>query len=84
VFTEFRKLSKNKNLSAGIKDLKPPTLVMWGTKDIWVPFNTSFEKWKKELPSAKFIQYEGAGHTPQEEIPDETARDADLFLSGKI
>ena len=84
VFTEFRKQCKDKNLSAGIKDLKPPTLVMWGTKDTWTPFKPSFENWKKELPNGKFIQYEGAGHTPMEEIPDETARDADLFLSGKI
>jgi pimeloyl-ACP methyl ester carboxylesterase len=83
VFTEFRRQCKDKNLSAGIKDLKPPTLVMWGTKDIWIPFKY-FDNWKKELPTAKFIQYEGAGHTPMEEIPDETARDADLFLSGKM
>jgi len=83
VFTEFRKQSKDKNLSAGIKSIKPPTLVMWGTKDALIPFKY-FESWKKELPSAKFIQYEGAGHIPMEEIPDETARDADLFLSGKL
>ena len=81
VFTEMRRLCNNENLSKGIKDLKPPTLVMWGTKDIWIPFKY-FENWKKELPKAKFIQYEGAGHTPMEEIPDETARDADLFLRG--
>ncbi|MFA5323040.1 MAG: alpha/beta hydrolase [Smithella sp.] len=84
VFTEFRRQCKDKNLSAGIKDLRPPTLVMWGTKDTWVPYDTEFPKWKQELPTATFIQYEGAGHTPMEEIPDETARDADLFLSGKI
>lgn len=83
VFTEFRRLCKNESLSAGIKDLKPPTLVMWGTKDIWINFKY-FANWKAELPNAKFIQYEGAGHTPMEEIPDETARDADLFLSGKM
>ena len=82
-FTEMRKMCNDENLSAGIKDLKPPTLVMWGTKDEWIPFYY-FQSWKNELPKAKFIQYEGAGHTPMEEIPDETARDADLFLSGKI
>jgi pimeloyl-ACP methyl ester carboxylesterase len=83
VFTEMRRLCKDKNLSAGIKDLKPPVLVMWGTKDKWIPFKY-FANWKAELPNAKFIQYEGAGHTPMEEIPDQTARDADLFLSGRI
>jgi len=82
VFTEMRRQCSNKNLSAGIKDLKPPTLVMWGTKDVWIPFKY-FESWKRELPTAKFIQYEGTGHIPQEEIPDITARDADLFLSDK-
>ena len=81
VFTEMRRMCNNESLSARIKDIKPPTLVMWGTKDIWIPFKY-FENWKKELPKAKFIQYEGAGHTPMEEIPDETARDADLFLRG--
>jgi len=83
VFTEMRLLCKNENLSKGIKDIKTPTLVMWGTKDEWIPFKY-FESWKKEMPNAKFIQYEGAGHTPMEERPDETARDADLFLSGKM
>jgi pimeloyl-ACP methyl ester carboxylesterase len=83
VFTEMRKLCRDENLSQGIKDIRVPTLVMWGTRDEWIPFKY-FENWKKELPGAKFIQYEGAGHTPMEEIPDETARDADLFLSGKM
>lgn len=83
VFKEFRKQSKDKNLSRGIKDIRPPTLVMWGTKDALIPFKY-FESWKKELPKAKFIQYEGAGHIPMEEIPDQTARDADLFLSGRM
>lgn len=82
VFTEMRRLCKDENLSRGIKDIKTPTLVMWGTKDIWTPF-ADFEKWKRELPHAKFIQYDGAGHTPMEEIPDITARDAHRFLSGK-
>jgi pimeloyl-ACP methyl ester carboxylesterase len=83
VFKEFRKQSKDKNLSRGIKDIKAPTLVMWGTKDTLIPFKY-FEQWKKELPQAKFIQYEGVGHIPMEEIPDETARDADKFLSGRM
>lgn len=83
VFAEMRKLRHDENLSQGIKDIRVPTLVMWGTKDEWIPFKY-FENWKKELPAAKFVQYEGAGHTPMEEIPDETARDADLFLSGKM
>lgn len=82
VFTEMRKLCKDENLPNGIKNLKPPTLVMWGTQDEWIPFKY-FDRWKKELPNAKFIQYEGVGHTPMEEIPDETARDADLFFSSK-
>jgi len=64
----------------GIPEIKPPTLVMWGGADVWVPTALT-EKWKKDLPSAKFIIYDGVGHTPQLEIPIRTAYDAHQFLS---
>jgi pimeloyl-ACP methyl ester carboxylesterase len=79
IFLEMRRQNESVNISKDIPNIKVPTLVMWGTKDEWVPF-MYFEKWKKDLPSARFISYEGAGHIPMEEIPDITARDAMSFL----
>jgi pimeloyl-ACP methyl ester carboxylesterase len=52
---------------------------MWGTKDEWIPFEY-IEKWKNDLPSAKFIAYDGVGHVPMEEIPEITVQDAIKFL----
>lgn len=84
IFLEMRKYSSLDSLSEGIKNIPHPVLVMWGTKDIWIPYGEIFPKWKNELPHAKFIVYEGVGHIPMEEIPHESARDAHLFLSGKM
>lgn len=49
-----------------------PILVMWGEKDIWVPFNP---RWKKDLPRAHYIFYPGVGHVPMEEIAEESVAD---------
>ncbi len=84
IFLEMRKYSSLDSLSDGIKNISHPVLVMWGTKDIWIPYGEIFPKWQKELPNAKFVIYEGVGHIPMEEIPIHSARDAHLFLSGKM
>jgi pimeloyl-ACP methyl ester carboxylesterase len=79
IFTKLGIQNESPTLSKDIVNIKVPTLVMWGTKDEWIPFE-HFEKWKKDLPSASFIAYEGAGHIPMEEIPEITAQDALKFL----
>jgi pimeloyl-ACP methyl ester carboxylesterase len=79
VFTELKERNKSPDLSQRIKDIKTPTLIMWGTKDEWIPYS-EMDKWKKDLPSAKFISYNGAGHIPMEEIPEISVKDALEFL----
>ena len=64
---------------SGVTRIKTPTLLMWGEKDIWIPLNI-MERFKKDLPNARAIIYPGVGHVPMEEIPDSSARDADLFI----
>jgi pimeloyl-ACP methyl ester carboxylesterase len=81
IFTGMGREVKKPGFSAGISDIGVPTLVMWGTKDIWIDYNEFFPQWEKLLPRAKFISYEGAGHVPMEEIPVRTAEDAIKFLS---
>lgn len=83
VFLVMKKYSKRDDLSSGLRDIRCPIMVMWGTKDIWIPFTTEFPKWQKDLPYATFKVYEGAGHIPMEEIPEQTACDAYEFLIGK-
>lgn len=78
-FMVMRKLCHSDDLPRGINDIKTPLLVMWGTKDRWVPLKY-FHLWKQDFPKATFKSYEGAGHTPMEEIPEQTADDAHAFL----
>jgi pimeloyl-ACP methyl ester carboxylesterase len=66
----------------GVNTIKIPTLIMWGKEDAWIPLHV-MERFKKDIPHARVILYDGAGHIPMEEIPEITAKDADGFLSGK-
>ncbi len=83
IFTVLKRELSKPEVSYGIDRITVPTLVMWGDKDIWLPYKENIVKWRQALPNAKFIIYKGVGHIPMEEIPDLTAHDADLFLSGK-
>ncbi len=56
-----------------------PTLVVWGMADGMVGA-PHLERWKSELPQARFIELEGVGHFPQEEAPDEVVRELRRFL----
>jgi pimeloyl-ACP methyl ester carboxylesterase len=68
--------------SAGVNTIKIPTLIMWGKQDSWIPLSV-MERFKKDIPHARTIVYDGVGHVPMEEIPEITAKDADAFLNGK-
>lgn len=83
VFRAMKRYSQMPDLAAPVKDIKVPTLVMWGEKDLWVPMSV-LEGFKRDLPEATFIVYEGAGHTPMEELPVQTARDAHHFLMNEV
>jgi len=78
-FTVMRKLCRSEELPRGMNDIQTPLMVMWGTKDRWVPLKY-FHLWKENFPDGSFKTYEGVGHTPMEEIPEQTATDARTFL----
>lgn len=59
-------LSRSKEIqSLKLSDITGPILVVWGSKDTWIPI----EAWRnfiKKYPSAKFEVIEGAGHCSME------------------
>lgn len=55
------------------------TLLMWGEEDAWVPLELA-DKWMADIPKTELIVYPTAGHIPMEELPEETVKDAALFL----
>jgi pimeloyl-ACP methyl ester carboxylesterase len=75
----LKRRNQSPELPKRIPDIKTPVLIMWGTKDNWIPY-TEMDKWKKDLPAAMFITYPGAGHIPMEEIPEISVKDALAFL----
>ena len=69
----------SKSLEEGIRDIKTPAMIMWGSLDRWVPVKYYYQ-WQKAIPHATCKLYQGAGHTPMEEQFEDTANDLSEFL----
>ncbi|WP_339743001.1 alpha/beta hydrolase [uncultured Maricaulis sp.] len=59
--------------------LTMPVLIMWGEDDHLVPISLAGE-FAEAIPQAQTVTYPGVGHTPMEEIPEQSATDYQLFL----
>jgi len=57
-----------------------PTLLVWGTKDRAVSF-ASAEPLRKNFTNARLVAFEGVGHLPYEECPEEFNRALIDFLT---
>jgi pimeloyl-ACP methyl ester carboxylesterase len=57
---------------ARLKDIKVPTLVIWGEQDAWVPVKNG-HRFAEDIPGAKLEVLPRCGHMPQEEMPERTA-----------
>ena len=82
VFLTFKYFNGHPDVTSKMKTIKVPTLLMWGEADAWVPVSL-LDNWRRDVPHAQVITYPGAGHIPMEELPEQTAMDADSFLSHK-
>ena len=60
--------------------LTMPVLIMWGADDKLVPIALAAE-FAAAIPQAQSVIYPGVGHTPMEEIPEQSATDYQLFLA---
>lgn len=80
-FKQMRRDHDDNKLGDKVKNVKIPTLIMWGKKDTIVPLSV-FRQFKRAIPHAKVRLYPGVGHLPMEEIPSKSAKDAIKFLLG--
>ena len=62
-----------------VPQIKAPTLIMWGDKDSWIPPENA-ALFNRDIEGSELIMYPGVGHVPMEEIPEQSAKDADAFL----
>ncbi len=83
LFLVFKFYNGHPDIAAKIKSISVPTLLMWGEKDAWVPVSL-VDSWKKDIAQLEAIIYANVGHVPMEEIPQQTALDADRFLTEKV
>jgi pimeloyl-ACP methyl ester carboxylesterase len=79
-FRALRGYNDSKTIARRVRDVKTPTLLMWGEKDRWVP-PALVDLWRRDLPHAEVQMYPGLGHVAMEEASDVTARDAHRFLA---
>lgn len=66
-------------LTEKIKKITQPTLVIWGIDDQIIPVEHAY-RFQEDIKNAELKIYNGVGHVPMEEIPEETAELAHQFL----
>jgi len=64
---------------AELRKRKLPALILWGAEDRIIPAGDA-EKFNDCLPNSRLIVFPGCGHSPQEEMPEETAAGITEFL----
>jgi haloalkane dehalogenase len=62
-------------------ELAVPILVLWGENDEYAPV-TSAHRFDREIPDAKLVIVEGAGHFVWEDDPERCAQEVIAFLDG--
>jgi pimeloyl-ACP methyl ester carboxylesterase len=71
----------DKGLRKRIHRIQAPTLLVWGREDRLVPLVYA-DEFSRRLPGARIEVVEKAGHAPQLEQPEATARLVEAFFKG--
>jgi pimeloyl-ACP methyl ester carboxylesterase len=63
-----------------INEVKVPTLIMWGTKDMVIPANPDAEEFHRRIAGSTLVMLPGVGHLGQEEDPPGTVAAFERWL----
>lgn len=77
-FTGNSKRFLNSNV-ARIKDIKTPTLILWGDKDNLIGVN-NVDNFLKDIQGSRAEIYKNVGHVPMEEVPGKVAKSIEEFV----
>jgi pimeloyl-ACP methyl ester carboxylesterase len=76
----FQKVNSFKqSKESDLQKINCPTLIQWGKQDNWIPIELA-DIFTKNISNHQLIVYEGCGHVPQEEIPEQSVKDVIQFL----
>jgi pimeloyl-ACP methyl ester carboxylesterase len=81
-FVDRAKLDSNEDPQETFKKLarlQPPTLLIWGTKDLWIPKAHGILM-HAQIPNSQLVILENSGHVPMEENPAESLAALKQFL----
>ena len=62
-----------------IRELKLPTLILWGGRDRLVPLSVA-QKFKRDIAGSELVVFDDLGHVPHEEAPARTVMPVQAFL----
>jgi pimeloyl-ACP methyl ester carboxylesterase len=62
-----------------LRQIKAPTLLLWGKKDNLIPFSNSSD-YIGAIPNVRLVEFPDLGHVPHEEAPDESLKPVEQFL----
>jgi pimeloyl-ACP methyl ester carboxylesterase len=65
-----------------IKQVKQPTLILWGSEDRLIPPDNA-EHFNRDIAGSQLVVFKGLGHVPQEEDPVQTVAAFKAFLNLK-
>jgi pimeloyl-ACP methyl ester carboxylesterase len=65
-----------------LRRIQAPTLVIWGQEDSWIR-PADADRFVAAIPGSRKVILPGAGHTPQEEKPEEVGALLRGFLAGE-
>lgn len=63
-----------------LQSIRVPTLLLWGRQDQMIPVRNA-QDYLKEMPQAQLVTFEGLGHLPFEEAPEQALPPLQAFLS---
>ena len=69
-----------KDKSHLIKNIKNPTLILWGKEDIIISVENAY-LFQKDIDHAQLIVYDQVGHLPMDEVGERSAMDVRKFLN---
>lgn len=82
-FVDRFKMAKDTTAYKNIKNIKQPTLILWGAKDLLIPIENAY-KFHKDLPMNTLVILENTGHTPMEESQVESLKPVFEFLKQSV
>ena len=76
----FADIQRSPLLTDRLGELQVPALILWGDQDALIHVSGA-ERWHALIPDSQLTVWEGIGHMPMLEIPEESAQRYRAFLA---